>query len=47
MKKEGTKFHELVSKIVVSDDTKASLWQEILLWVKNNTNLTIIQKKGK
>ena len=42
---EGTKFHELVSKVTVSNESSTSIFQEILLWVKKNRNLTIIQKK--
>ena len=42
---EGTKFHELVSKIVVHEDGK--LFKDMLDWVKSNKYLRIIQKKGK
>ena len=44
---EGTRFHELVTKLTVEDDgtTKIGLFQDIILWVKGNRNLRIIQNK--
>ena len=45
--KQGTKFHELVSKITFDDNTKPSIWQDILSWVKDNVNIKLVQKKAK
>ena len=45
---EGTKFHELVTKISVgNNDSSASVFQEILRWVKGNRYLRVIQRKEK
>ena len=45
---QGTKFHELVTKVSVGkDDSSAAIFQEILKWVKGNRYLRIIQRKGK
>ena len=44
---KGIKFHELVSKVTFDDNTKPSLWQEILSWVKNNKDIRYVQKKPK
>ena len=45
--KQGTKFHELVSKLTFDDNTRPSLWQEILSWVKDNEGIRYVQKKVK
>ena len=47
-KKEGTKFHELVTKISVNNNQEnVGLFQDMLDWVKDNRYLRIIQRKGK
>tara|TARA_R100000781_G_C4072612_1_gene124980 strand:+ start:227 stop:433 length:207 start_codon:yes stop_codon:yes gene_type:complete len=47
---EGSKFHELVSKVTVEFyskdiDTGEYSFQNIMPWIKNNRFLKIIQKK--
>jgi len=45
---EGTKFHELITKVSVGNtDSSTSIFQEILKWVKGNRYLRVIQRKDK
>lgn len=45
---QGTKFHELVTKVSVGkNDSSTAIFQEILKWVKGNRYLRIIQRKDK
>ena len=45
-KKEGTKFHELVTRVSVSNKQEnTNRFKDILDWVKSNRYLRIIQRK--
>ena len=45
---EGTKFHELITKISVGNTDSSERWfKEILNWVKGNRYLRVIQRKKK